>query len=307
MNHRSDDRPDRPQASTDHTIVTDAYTDGQPLTARQRLYDHQTPRYDLPGMVLEQAGHRTGVWADVGCGNGRYLQRIRSERPGVRTIGLDLSASMLTDLPGPVVCADAAHLPLRSQSAQVVLAMHMLYHVDAPDRALAEAARVLDPGGILIASSNSRYDKAELDEWWAQAAADVLGTDTGPKRMKLSEHFPAEGAAEAMGAHFAKVDVITLDGVIEVNTPDPILNHYASYRAWSDGAGVPFEPTLERVVAVLSARLKHGPLRITTRQALIIGHRCAANGPQPATGQQVVGPGPGFGPTVCPDSTGIPN
>lgn len=277
---------DRPRTSNDRSLLTDqAYRDDRPLAARQRLYDHQRPRYDLPGMVLEQVGERTGVWADVGCGNGRYLERIRAERPAVRTIGLDLSASMLTDLPGPVVCADAARLPLRSRSAQVVLAMHMLYHVDAPEQALEEAARVLAPDGILIASTNACADKAELDEWWARAAADVLGTDTGPKRMKLSDHFPAERAAEAVGVHFAEVDVIALDGVIEVDTPAPILDHYASYRAWSEGTGVSFEATLERVSSVLSARLKDGPLRITTRQALIIGHRSLTHRPQPTTGR----------------------
>lgn len=278
MDHRRDDHPDRPPASTDRAVLTDAYTDGQPLTARQRLYDHQTPRYDLPGMVLEQIGDRAGMWVDVGCGNGRYLQRIRAQRPDVHVVGLDLSASLLADLGGARVCADATRLPLRSGSVQAVLAMHMLFHVSEPDLALAEAARVLAPDGLLIASTNSRLDKAELDLWWAQAAADVLGSPTGPKRVKLSDHFPAEAAATTVAAHFGEVAVIDLDGVIEVDTPDPVLAHYASHRAWAHQTEVPFEATLEQVGRLLRTRLEEGPLRINTRQVMVVGTRPLGQG-----------------------------
>lgn len=287
MNHRSDDLPDRPQASTDHAVLTDAYTDGQPLTARQRLYDHQTPRYDLPGMALEQIGDRAGMWLDAGCGNGYHLHRIRAQRPDVRVIGLDLSTDLLAELGGAVLRADAAHLPLRTGSVQVVLMMHMLYHVTEPDRALTEAARVLEPEGVLIASTNSRTDKTELDNWWAQAAADVLGNPTGPKRVKLSDHFPAETAATAVAAHFNKVTMIDLAGVIEVDAPAPILAHYASYRAWAHQTDVPFEATLEQVGHLLRAKLEDGPLRINTRQVMVVGshpleHGSPTKGPTPS-------------------------
>lgn len=262
--------PARFLASTDRAIMTRAYHDDRSLIARQRLYDHQRPHYDLPGMVLDQAGDREGVWLDVGCGNGKYLHRIRAERPQVRAVGLDLSTTMLTDPTRPAVCADAAHLPLRTGSAQVVLAMHMLYHLADPDQALAGMARVLEPEGILTVSTNAHNDKAELDEWWARAAADVLGTTAGPRRVKLSASFPAEQAADRVAAHFAEVKVIDLDGTIEVDTPAPILKHYASYRAWSHQVHVPFDQTLSRVEHLLRQELEKGPLHITTHQKMVI-------------------------------------
>lgn len=265
---------DRPRASTDHTVLTrSAYLNDRPLAARQRLYDHQRPRYDLPGLVLERVDHQEGTWVDVGCGNGLYLDRIRAARPRARVVGLDLSASLLTGLEGPVACADAAHLPLRTGSVEVVLAMHMLYHVDDPGQALAEAARVLTAGGVLVASTNSRHDKSELDDLWAQAAAAVLGVEQGPRRVKLSERFPLEHAAGALGAHFDEVSVLDLDGVIEVDAPEPVMAHYASYRAWAHQAGVPFEQGLDQVQALLGARLEEGPLRITTRQGVVLARR----------------------------------
>jgi SAM-dependent methyltransferase len=59
--------------------------------------------------------------------------------------------------------ADARSLPAASDSVSLVLLLGPLYHlVDAADRATAlrEAARVLRPGGILIAAGISRYASA---------------------------------------------------------------------------------------------------------------------------------------------------
>src|SRR5687768_8114853 len=59
--------------------------------------------------------------------------------------------------------ADARSLPVESESVSLVLLLGPLYHlVDAADRATAvrEAARVLRPGGVLIAAGISRWASA---------------------------------------------------------------------------------------------------------------------------------------------------
>ena len=59
--------------------------------------------------------------------------------------------------------ADARQLPFADATAELVLLLGPLYHlVDAIDRqrALAEAARVLAPGGVLIAAAISRWASA---------------------------------------------------------------------------------------------------------------------------------------------------
>jgi ubiquinone/menaquinone biosynthesis C-methylase UbiE len=59
--------------------------------------------------------------------------------------------------------ADARALPFNDESATVMLLLGPLYHlVDAGDRrrALVEAARVLQPGGVLIAAAISRWASA---------------------------------------------------------------------------------------------------------------------------------------------------
>jgi SAM-dependent methyltransferase len=78
-----------------------------------------------------------------------FLRRIAAYRPDLRALGLDLSPGM-----GPAAVADAQRLPLPDASAEAVLAMHMLHHVPDIDRAVAEMARVLRPGGVALAASN---------------------------------------------------------------------------------------------------------------------------------------------------------
>ncbi|QSB06519.1 class I SAM-dependent methyltransferase [Natronoglycomyces albus] len=107
---------------------------------------------------------------DVGCGNGTYLHPLRRRFPQANTVGLDISKGILQDIEQPKLVANASALPFSNGSFDVVIAMHMLYHVENIDRAIEEAIRVLAPGGKFIASTNSAKDKSELNDLWRRSA-----------------------------------------------------------------------------------------------------------------------------------------
>lgn len=163
-----------PDTTSRTVLAGSAYANDSHLAARQSLSAWQRPSYDLPGIVLQHLPETASVLLDVGCGNGKYLRRIRQQRPELTAVGLDISAGILASVPQPVAVADAVALPVPNRCADTVLAMHMLYHVRNPHAAVSEAVRVLRPGGIMIVSTNARDDKKELDELWAAAAAEVL-------------------------------------------------------------------------------------------------------------------------------------
>ncbi|HCA86802.1 MAG TPA: SAM-dependent methyltransferase [Streptomyces sp.] len=259
-------------AVTDRQRLTgSAYADGRHLAARQSLYRWQQPRYDLPGIVSAQLADVGGTVVDVGCGNGRFLQRLRSDRPERRSVGLDVSAGILKEVPEPVLVADAGALPFGDGSVSAVIGMHMLYHVTDIDAAVAEFARVLEPGGVAAVSTNSDRDKWELEELWKHAAGDVLGVPEGPSRVSLSSRFSLEEAPGFLGKVFGNVREIALPGVIEVTSPEPVVAHLASYQAWADECGVPFEETVrrarERVTAVIA---DSGSFRATCRGGILV-------------------------------------
>ncbi|MGW8557962.1 class I SAM-dependent methyltransferase [Streptomyces tubercidicus] len=244
-------------AVTDRAILTgSAYDTGRDLSARQSLYQWQTPRYDLPGIVVEHLRGTRGTVVDVGCGNGKFIERLRRDRPDLRLLGLDVSFGILAGVPRPVAVADAARLPLASASVDGVLALHMLYHVADIPAAIRELARVVKPGGVVLASTNSARDKAELDQLWERAAGDVLGVEKGPGRISLSARFSLERASSLLGAEFGEVETVELPGTVAVRCPDPVIAHLASYRAWAEHRGVPFEETVERAREIVSERIE---------------------------------------------------
>jgi len=95
---------------------------------------------------------------DLGTGTGRLLELLAPL--AVRAVGIDASAPMLAVARAnldrahvanaQVRLGDIQHLPFAKNSFDVVTVHQVLHYLDEPSRAIAEAARVLRPGGRLI-------------------------------------------------------------------------------------------------------------------------------------------------------------
>ncbi|MFD0359545.1 class I SAM-dependent methyltransferase [Streptomyces sp. NPDC127110] len=264
-------QPAHDHSVTDRSLLsTKAYGTGQHLSARQSLYQWQTPRHDLPGIVVNQLKYVRGAVADVGCGNGKFVGRIRQERPDLTVLPMDVSHGIVTAIPGAIV-ADVQQLPIADGTLGAVLALHMLYHVENQPRAVRELGRVLSPDGIAIVSTNSRTDKRELEDLWRRAAGDVLGIEQGPARVQLSARFTLEDAPAILGTVFGDIHTIPLPGVIEVTDAEPVIAHLASYEAWADQMGVPFKETIERARDRVNEVIREeGAFRITCLGGILI-------------------------------------
>ncbi len=99
--------------------------------------------------ALERARrHARGVLLDVGCGSrpfaGAFEGRVE------RYLGVDLPASRFLGGRPPDAYARAERLPLRDRSVDTVLGLSMLTYLPEPIEMLAEAQRVLKPGGMLL-------------------------------------------------------------------------------------------------------------------------------------------------------------
>jgi SAM-dependent methyltransferase len=90
---------------------------------------------------------------DLGCGPGADLahfgERATSAEPAGLAVGLDRSLRMTATAAehGPTLVADATEVPLRAASFDAVWIRAVLLHVPDPQQAVAEAWRVLRPGG----------------------------------------------------------------------------------------------------------------------------------------------------------------
>ncbi|MFJ7906096.1 class I SAM-dependent methyltransferase [Kitasatospora sp. NPDC096204] len=262
-------------AVTDRAVLAQsAYADGRHLAARQSIYRWQQPHYDMPGIVLEELAGTTGTVLDIGCGNGKFTDRLRQDRPDLRVVGVDISAGILAEVEKPVLVADAQSLPFADDSADAVLALHMLYHVGDIEATIKDLARVLRPDGVLLASTNSDTDKHELDQLWRRAAGDVLGIPEGPPRVSLSARFSLEKAADYLGAAFGGVRIRELPGIIELRDPAPLVAHLASYEAWAEQCGVPFQETVHRAREIaVEAISNQGSFKITCLGGILVCRR----------------------------------
>ncbi len=140
---------------------------------------------DVHGPVAERlVAEGVDVVVDVGCGIGRFADALGGRLPWV---GVDSSTRQLADaMPRPVVRADATALPFGDASVGAVVALWTLYHLDEPRRALAEARRVVRPGGLVAVCASARSSDPELvpggypatsfdAEEAAELVADVFG------------------------------------------------------------------------------------------------------------------------------------
>jgi SAM-dependent methyltransferase len=101
--------------------------------------------------------------------------------------------------------ADAAAFPVRDGAFDVVLAVHMLYHVPDREAALGELRRVLVPGGVCIAVTNGARHTRSLRDLVERA---VRTTAPGWRMHPATHAFTAENAAAQLAVAFDSVSCV---------------------------------------------------------------------------------------------------
>jgi len=151
-------------------------------------------------------GHdiRGETWLDAGCGSGTLARRLAAE--GARVLGVDASEEMiararqLAEAEPPAhdlrfeSIGDIARLSLKESSLDGVLCSSVLEYVADPGGCLAEFARVLRRGGLLLISVPNRCSMVRR----AQVAGHRLGAILGRQWFRFLDH----SRHEYTGANF---------------------------------------------------------------------------------------------------------
>ncbi|MEU3459461.1 class I SAM-dependent methyltransferase [Streptomyces sp. NPDC006733] len=142
-------------------LVEHEYADLGSLRVRRAIHGtYSEPADDVEGGALAAARRSVGARGtvvDVGCGTGDLLRRWAGEGHFGQLVGVDRSPAAVGRTRGHGVTAmlgDACALPFRDTSVDCLLERHMLYHVPDVELALAEARRVLRPGGAFVTVIN---------------------------------------------------------------------------------------------------------------------------------------------------------
>jgi SAM-dependent methyltransferase len=182
--------------------------------------------------------------ADVGSGTGAASRSIA--RVGGRPIALDLASGMLSVDQGerpPAVVADARRLPFATGSLGAVVAAFSYNHVPDPELALADATRVVVPGGAVVASAYAADDTHPVKGAVEHAAAELgwkaepwIGEMKSQSAPRLATVDGAQAATDAAGLHA---------DVHQIDVPFPELDA-GDLVAWRLGMAqiAPFVATL---------------------------------------------------------------
>jgi 2-polyprenyl-6-hydroxyphenyl methylase/3-demethylubiquinone-9 3-methyltransferase len=115
----------------------------------------------LASWVSEEIRRRIGSRSkvlDIGCGAGFLANYLANQ--GFEATGIDLSESSLhiakANGKATFQKANGYSLPFPNHSFDAVCAMDILEHVDTPNLLIAEASRVLRPGGLLFFHTYNR-------------------------------------------------------------------------------------------------------------------------------------------------------
>ena len=118
---------------------------------RERHLPYHRMLDDLEVEIVERYGRGKDV-LEVGCGTGLILGRVAEFAS--HASGIDLSGGMLAKAAErglAVAQASATELPVRTSSVDVAYSFKVLAHIPDIAGAMAEMARVVRPGGFVIA------------------------------------------------------------------------------------------------------------------------------------------------------------
>lgn len=185
----------------DPALVAREYADETRLQRRASAYTGGESGVDarepVVAAVAEIAPRRL---LEVGCGWGELASWLARET-GADVVAIDLSGRMVSLARERGIDArvgDVQELAFADGEFDCVVAAWMLYHVPDLDGAISELARVLRPGGRLVAVTNSRYHLIELRE--------LVGS--GPSTLS----FNRENGEQLLSRHFSLVRRIDVDG-----------------------------------------------------------------------------------------------
>lgn len=200
----------------DPLSVREQYASESNLRARQALWENIEGENAPVALERVLASLRPLNVLEVGGGQGELAEWMQEELAATVTF-LDQSERMVELARARGVedahVGDVQDLPFADATFDTAVAAWMLYHVADLDRGLAEIARVLEPGGRLVAVTNSVRHIEELRELFGSILPGFQKT------------FNADNAEEHLLRQFGSVERTDTE-VVAVVTDRQVLVDY---------------------------------------------------------------------------------
>lgn len=169
---------------------------------RQRLSPQLSDRYyvhlsDLKLFLDLHTNHSYDHVLDYGCGGSPYRDLFKAKRY-IRADYVDCGSM-------DYLIGEDGKLPLANESVDLVISTQVLEHVFSPQKYLAEALRVLRPGGKLILTTHGIWEDhgCPYDFWrWT---ADGLSRELGQAGFRVTKSYKITTGVRAVMFHFSQI------------------------------------------------------------------------------------------------------
>jgi len=250
----------------------DQYSDENRLEARIQIYRFCEYNTNWHQWVFDNLDFRNVINVlELGCGNGALWEENIHKLPrDVSIILSDISEGMVDSARNTLSgydsrfqfrVADACQTPFHGSTFQMVIANHMLYHIDRNKRIFMEISRLLTDNGFAYASTPSMKNLQELMKL-AIGFSNSLEFDN-----EIIQSFNLENGEEVISDYFTVVEKSVYQNDVIIETSDPLLLYLASiYEGKQLDIYVEkldeFKSYLESVIKIT------GEIRITNRGVL---------------------------------------
>lgn len=201
----------------DPEVVRREYASEAGLEGRRAAYRYAEGP-NAPELAFEAVAEvRPRRVLEVGCGPGELAERVQRELSS-DVVAVDISPRMVELARSRGVDArigDVQDLPFEDGAFDCAVAAWMLYHVSNVERAISELARVLRPGGRLVAVTNHPDHLREVRE--------LVGLPTVVEWV-----FNGANGAELLSRRFDSVEMRDAGGLIRFPGREEVAAYVAA-------------------------------------------------------------------------------
>jgi len=171
---------------------------------------------------------------ELGCGDANLWEKNKDRIPRDLNIILsDFSKGMLSDAKGTLgkkaenfkfQIIDAQDIPYEDGTFDVVIANHMLYHVDNIQKGLSEINRVLKPGGYLYCSTVGQNHMMEIRDIMYKFKSETMDI----KSSDITSRFNLENGLVKLEKWFSCIEMNRYEDNLIVTEATPIIDYMFS-------------------------------------------------------------------------------
>ncbi|EEA95269.1 putative methyltransferase protein [Pseudovibrio sp. JE062] len=214
--------------------VTQQYKTSSNLRTRANLHRRYANKNWFEWAYKHMGFRENSKIADIGCGTGWFWTANQHVLPnGLDVSLLDQSAQMVAEAKGALEALSAVQrvsgyvekaeaIPFEDASCDMVMAMHMVYHLSDPDKAMDEMQRILKPDGQLVISLNSPSNLKQIYEINSRVF------DVAPVDPSTVIAPPADVAGQ-LQQRFNSISLLTYKDIYEIDDAETVFATLTSY------------------------------------------------------------------------------